>query len=321
MRSPQASGLSTHLISLVTPKLITVLKEDKMNLNFMPDIEGNNEVWTLTAPHKLRDRVWDLCKDIRGNVIWMNGKNATQIEFGAHPGYADHLAFLLVSVRVYIAGSDLSLADFWALSAKEHAVAYSHSFDATETITAEDHIRIRGIELPDASEVKDCIDAWLPKEAIRQLEQQIRDLSHFGYRADVAYGWWQEGLEAYRHLQYVDPDCLFIDKATWESRTNECRLLVSILQSEYEEVTSLNSRMDKIKSTRQDLVENFKTNIDEVGPTETMRDTFVSLLSNFIPGARRMLENLSADYDGSIAKSNLNQIRRITPPAPPKCEK
>jgi hypothetical protein len=299
---------------------------------FKPTIEGKDGKWVLTAPHAVRDTVWDFCDKIRHVIIWMDGVNATQIKFGAYPGYTARDAFVLVAVRLYIAASPLSFEEFWGLTLAEHFVRLTGSFYATETTIvvndgSEDESRkgeevevVQEVEMPTLDELEENLWAWLPRQAIRRLERKLEELNHYGYRTGVAYDWWQEALEAYRRLQFVDPSCLFIDKDTWHGWVTEADRLVTLLETEYREVLALDMKIDVIKADLGRLIADFKSAIGELGPNASMFDTYRLLGLEIIPDADKRLETLANTFDSSIAKQALRDIKKLTPPTPPKCE-
>ena len=70
--------------------------------NFIPTVEENGiSSWLITAPRKLREKLWDSLNNAR-DMVNLEGMNYTQIVVKSLPGYTRDQSYIIAVGHLYV---------------------------------------------------------------------------------------------------------------------------------------------------------------------------------------------------------------------------
>jgi hypothetical protein len=257
--------------------------------------------FVLTTDHEVRSRIWDLLNPYR-DLIWFEGPNKTQLEFGSNPGGKPQDALAIVIANIYLAQKD-SLVDIWSANRTDQLKAVNTL--ARELGWTIDKVTMRSW-LEDAI-VKFVVNAT--KTSIRRKVEHLR----YSFNSDPVWNRWQSAVGGYQRLSAIDRNCSFLSEEVWQQRLDKVKILVDVLESEYNKLRDIVTEMVQLRDQANALKKAFDEQADNVMNLEEL-DVLMAAFTSTKEQLVLVESALGAfDYDETPSREASREVKMLVP--------
>lgn len=286
--------------------------------NFAPTIQSNGSRVTITAPHELKDKLWEMLKSVEAivrRVPTRSDNDHTQIILEPLPGYNLRQTEVIAMVYTYTAQSPLPLAIFWQSSLKEHrtGIAALNTFGKSEVTRPPNS----PMTLPDHLELESVLAIWLAYAAWQDIKRRVQR-NRTGYSVynakNHAWALYSDALDAFRRLQFNTD----LDRELWHSRVKTVDELVGKLLAYAQELGEAEKAIDAIRSDESQVEEAFKPRLSQLEdyPASKLHTDWQSAVQALDMDNVRLKAIVESIVEEPIS-DYFRQVMELTPVEPP----
>lgn len=211
---------------------------------FLPSIEYDGDLMTVTLPADERTRFWNTFGDEARKIVALDGINRTQVSIKPNPGFSRRTAQVIALTALNFAATG-TLLDF-----NSHVGVAYHTASINLMPRMKDEARYT------EDEVLFALRLIIPHLAAAEVARAAGEIDSLSLIPDWSLIY-DEMVEAYRRLEYLDTRSTFLTRDEWARRLGECKLDLDIIKYAKHQVIATNQKLAELKNQVRNLSADF----------------------------------------------------------------